>query len=148
MVSGAPTHMMRGEVKAPSRGHRTPRGCCPLSYIKGGGTPPLFAPWVPLPFPLLLLHRHDECLVAKLCQNISSTLTLGEVEEEFQWIPTSAAPLDEGMEVFIEPYVWPSTEVMPVVALIFAILRSMHDRLHLYRQCLCWNVIPLSVYEG
>jgi hypothetical protein len=66
---GVTTTMKRGEVEAPSRGRCTPRGCCPLSYLKGGA-PLLLPPWVPLPFPLLLLHRHGECL-AKLCQNSS-----------------------------------------------------------------------------
>jgi hypothetical protein len=52
----------------------------------------------------LLLHRHGVFLVAKLCQN-SSPQTLGEVEEEeFWWIPTSAAPL-EREHGGLEPYV-------------------------------------------
>ena len=36
----------------------------------------------------------------------------------------------EGKEVVIKPYVWPSTEALPVAAHIFTILRSASERLH------------------
>jgi hypothetical protein len=88
------TTMKRGEVEAPSRGRRTPRGCSP-SYIKGGVLL-LLAPIDPIPFLILLLHQYGECLV-KLCQN-SLPPTLVEVEEEFRQIPTSDAPLERGNE--------------------------------------------------
>ena len=40
----------------------------------------------------------------------------------------------EGTEVVIKPYMWPSTEALPVAAFIFAILRSASDRLHCPRE--------------
>ena len=36
----------------------------------------------------------------------------------------------EGTDIVVKPYVWPSTEALPVAAHIFTILRSASERLH------------------
>jgi hypothetical protein len=136
------TTMKRGEVEAPSR------GWCPLSYIKVA---------------MLLLSTHFESLSLSLpyCSIDMATLSgaLPQIvrhQHLDKWRRRrssggSLLPLphwNEGTEDVTEPYVWSSTEALPVVALGFAILRSTLDQLHLYRQRLCGNLIPSFSFLG
>jgi hypothetical protein len=79
-----------------------------------------------------------------------------EEEEEFRWIPTSAAPLDRGHGgrhriVRVTEYGGAAG-----CGTLYTILRSSSEQLHrlrassssLHRQCLCGNVIPASGHRG
>jgi hypothetical protein len=65
MKGAVTTTMKRGEVEAPSRGWRTPRGCRPPLLQKGHHAPPLYRQLEDLSFPSLFLHQFGECLAKR-----------------------------------------------------------------------------------
>jgi hypothetical protein len=94
-----------------SRGRRTPLGAAPCSPIKGGHSSPSLTH---LSLLLLLLLHHCHCL-AKLCRKIVRSLQrsgVGVSDESFLSLPHWT----KGVEDVNKPYVWTSTEVLPIVA--------------------------------